>query len=146
MANRLTKIYTRTGDAGDTGLAGGERVSKNSAVVHAMGDVDELNSLLGLLACQLEGNLVSDVKTIQNDLFDLGAELSMSSALINATHVAWLEKKLDAMNADLPALKEFILPGGGEAATTCHLARSVFLCPQVVLHGDNHHLPPNTLV
>lgn len=125
MGNRLTKIYTRTGDKGETGLASGERVPKDSALVHAMGDVDELNSLLGLLACKLQGEIVDDIKTIQNDLFDLGAELNISSALIGQQHVNWLEEKLDLMNEGLSPLKEFILPGGGEAATVCHIARSV---------------------
>ena len=125
MGNRLTKIYTRTGDGGDTGLAGGERVPKDGALIHAMGDVDELNSLLGLLACKLSDDLVTNIKTIQNDLFDLGAELAMCHPMITENHVSWLEKKLDVMNEELPALKEFILPGGGEAATLCHLARSV---------------------
>ncbi|MEN8133207.1 MAG: cob(I)yrinic acid a,c-diamide adenosyltransferase [Pseudomonadota bacterium] len=125
MGSRLTKIYTRTGDRGETGLAGGKRVSKDSALVHAMGDVDELNSLLGLLTCKLEGEIVDDIKTIQNDLFDFGAQLNMSSAFIRQAHVDWLEQRLDLMNEGLPPLKEFILPGGGEVASVCHLARSV---------------------
>lgn len=125
MGHRLTKIYTRTGDNGETGLAGGERVSKNSPLVQAMGDVDELNSLLGLLVCQLQGEIVEDLMTVQNDLFDLGAELNMSSPYIGQQHVEWLEERLDLMNEGLPPLKEFILPGGGETASMCHLARSV---------------------
>ncbi|MCW8829893.1 MAG: cob(I)yrinic acid a,c-diamide adenosyltransferase [Gammaproteobacteria bacterium] len=125
MANRLTKIYTRTGDKGETGLASGERVAKDSAIMHAQGDVDELNSLLGLLACKLEGDICLGVKTIQNDLFDLGGELSCAQPLIKQDRIDWLEQKLDQLNEDLPVLKEFILPGGGEAASLCHLARSV---------------------
>lgn len=125
MANRLTKIYTRTGDKGETGMATGERVAKDSAIMHAQGDVDELNSLLGLLACTLEGEICADVKAVQNDLFDLGGELSCAQPLIKQDRIDWLEQKLDALNEDLPALKEFILPGGGEAASVCHLARSV---------------------
>ena len=125
MGNRLSKIYTRTGDKGETGLATGERVAKDSAIMHSQGDVDELNSLLGLLACKLEGEICADVKAVQNDLFDLGGELSCAMPLIQQNRIDWLEQKLDKMNEDLPALKEFILPGGGEAASVCHLARAV---------------------
>ena len=125
MANRLSKIYTRTGDKGETGMATGERVAKDSAIMHAQGDVDELNSLLGLLACKLEGGICADVKAVQNDLFDLGGELSCAQPLIKQNRIDWLEQKLDALNEDLPALKEFILPGGGEVASVCHLARAV---------------------
>ncbi len=125
MANRLTKIYTRTGDKGETGMATGERVAKDSAIMQAQGDVDELNSLLGLLACKLSGEIIADVKTIQNDLFDLGGELSCAMPLLKAQRIDWLEQKLDQLNAELPPLKEFILPGGGEAASICHLGRAV---------------------
>jgi len=125
MANRLTKIYTRTGDKGETGLTGGTRVAKDSALIHAIGEVDELNSLLGLLICKIHGEIATDIKTIQNDLFNMGGELSSSQALITSDSVSWLEQRLDQLNEDLPALKEFILPGGGEAASLCHLARSV---------------------
>jgi cob(I)alamin adenosyltransferase len=131
MGNRLTKIYTRTGDKGETSLTGGARVAKDSALIQAIGDVDELNSMLGLLACKLQDEPASDIKAIQNDLFDLGGELSMSGepslaqALIKQDSISWLEKRLDQLNDDLPPLKEFILPGGGEAASLCHLARSI---------------------
>ena len=125
MGNRLTKIYTRTGDKGETGMATGERVAKDSAIMHAQGDLDELNSLLGLLACRLEAEIGTDVKAVQNDLFDLGGELSCAQALIKQARIDWLEQKLDQLNEELPALKEFILPGGGEAASLCHLARAV---------------------
>lgn len=127
MGNRLTKIYTRTGDKGDTGLADGSRISKDHALVQAMGDVDELNSLLGLLrskATQAEN--VSLLDSIQNKLFDLGAELSMPEyTAITLDDVDWLEQQLDAMNHDLPPLKEFILPGGDEVVSVCHVCRSV---------------------
>lgn len=125
MANRLTKIYTRTGDKGETGMATGERVAKDSAIMQAQGDVDELNCALGLLACKLSGEMAADVKTVQNDLFDLGGELSCAMPLLKAQRIDWLEQKLDQLNAELPPLKEFILPGGGEAASLCHLARAV---------------------
>ena len=125
MGNRLTKIYTRTGDKGETGLAGGDRIAKDSVLIHALGDVDELNSLLGLLACKLEAEVCEDVRLIQNDLFDLGGELSCGQSLIKQDRIDWLEQKLDLLNEDLLPLKEFILPGGGEAASLCHLARAV---------------------
>jgi len=125
MGNRLTKIYTRTGDKGETGLTGGDRVVKDSALIHAIGDVDELNSLLGLLISKLEGAICVDIKSIQNDLFDLGGELSCAQPLIKQNRIDWLEQKLDLLNEDLLPLKEFILPGGGEAASVCHLARAV---------------------
>jgi len=125
MGNRLTKIYTRTGDQGETGLSGGDRIAKDNALIHAIGDIDELNSLLGLLASKTQGGIASDIKVIQNDLFNVGGELSSSQTLIKQTSINWLEKHLDKLNDDLPPLKEFILPGGGEAAAVCHLARSV---------------------
>jgi cob(I)alamin adenosyltransferase len=126
MANRLTKIYTRTGDAGDTGLADGSRISKRSARVQAMGDVDELNSVLGLLVCKLQATThIGLVQSIQNDLFDLGAELSTNHKFINADNTRLLEQRLDDMNTALSPLKEFILPGGDEAAAVCHIARTV---------------------
>ena len=125
MGNRLTKIYTRTGDKGETGMATGERVAKDSAIMHAQGDLDELNSLLGLMACKVAGEIAADIKTLQNDLFDLGGELSCRQSLIKQGRIDWLEQTLDQLNEELPALKEFILPGGGEAASLCHLARSV---------------------
>ncbi len=126
MGNRLTKIYTRTGDKGDTGMADGSRTRKDSMLVHALGDVDELNSVLGVLASLTKNTEVSDlIKQVQNDLFDLGAELSASIDVLSIDHTSWLENELDKMNESLPALKEFILPGGGEAAALCHVARSV---------------------
>lgn len=126
MANRLTKIYTRTGDSGETGTADGARISKSHSLIHAQGDIDELNSLLGLLGSKLDKpELIDVISKIQNDLFELGAEISLSQLRLNQDHVAYLEHKLDSLNAELPALKEFILPGGGEAASVCHLARAV---------------------
>lgn len=126
MGNRLSKIYTRTGDAGETGLADGSRISKDDALIHAQGDVDELNSILGLLSSQLQDGSIKDVVLIiQNDLFNLGAEISLSQVFINSDQVSWLESQLDELNKDLPALREFILPGGNETAALCHLARAV---------------------
>jgi cob(I)alamin adenosyltransferase len=126
MVNRLTKIYTRTGDAGDTGLADGSRISKQSARVQAMGDVDELNSVLGLLVCKLHAPAHAQlVQSLQNELFNLGAELSTNHKFIKADNTRLLEQRLDEMNTALSPLKEFILPGGDEAAAVCHIARTV---------------------
>ncbi len=115
MGHRLSKIYTRTGDAGTTGLGDGSRTAKNSPRIAAMGDVDELNSLLGVILCE---DLPEDVRElfigIQHDLFDLGGELCIpGSTLLKATQPARLEAAIDHYNADLGPLKEFILPGAG---------------------------------
>ena len=125
MANRLTKIYTRTGDDGTTGMADGSRVAKDDLLVQAIGDVDELNSQLAVVACYASGEFNADIKLIQNELFNVGAELAMNEAIITQDNVDWLENALDALNQDLTPLKEFILPGGGLAASHCHVARSI---------------------
>lgn len=127
MGHRLTKIYTRTGDAGTTGLGDGSRVAKDNARIEAIGAVDELNSCLGmLLADEIPQPLLQCLTTVQHDLFDLGGELSIPGyTAITEAHVTRLEQALDGFNADLPPLKEFILPGGSRAAATCHLARTV---------------------
>ena len=127
MGNRLSKIYTRTGDDGSTGLGDGTRVSKDSARVTAYGTVDELNSAIGVvLACGLPQPIEDMLTEIQHELFDLGGELCIpGSAMINDADITRLEQRLDGLNADLPALKDFILPGGGMAAAQCHLARTI---------------------
>lgn len=128
MGNRLSKIYTRTGDDGTTGLGDGQRVPKDHARVEAYGDVDELNSAIGvLLAVPGLPKVVFDCLTeIQHELFDLGGELCIpGSRVITAAQVARLEQELDAFNEPLPPLKDFILPGGGPMAAACHLARTV---------------------
>ena len=127
MGHRLSKIYTRTGDDGTTGLGDGARVKKTSERVEAIGAVDELNSVIGVL---LTHGMPEDIRTtltdIQHDLFDLGGELSIPNrAAITEQQVARLETTLDGLNADLSPLKEFILPGGTPAAAACHLARAV---------------------
>lgn len=127
MGHRLSKIYTRTGDDGTTGLGDGSRTPKDSLRVDAFGDVDELNSLIGML---LTHNISTDTKNlltnIQHELFDLGGEVCIPGReALDAEYVTRLEKKLDALNADLSPLKEFILPGGCAAASACHLARAV---------------------
>lgn len=128
LGNRLSKIYTRTGDDGTTGLGDGQRVPKDSARVEAYGAVDELNSTIGvLLAVRDLPQEVADCLTeIQHELFDLGGELCIpGSQAIKAQQVERLEQELDAFNAPLPPLKDFILPGGGPMSAACHVARTV---------------------
>ncbi|THF55591.1 cob(I)yrinic acid a,c-diamide adenosyltransferase [Pseudothauera rhizosphaerae] len=127
MGHRLSKIYTRTGDAGTTGLGDGKRVSKNSLRIHSLGEVDELNAVVGLL---LTEELPDDVRAlltdVQNDLFDLGGEVCIPGMnMITARQVDRLETELDRLNEPLPPLKDFILPGGTRAAALAHLARTV---------------------
>lgn len=127
MANRLTRITTRTGDKGTTGLADGSRVPKDAPRVEALGTVDELNSMIGvLLAEDLPEAARGCLNDVQHDLFDLGGELSVPGhAIISAAHSKRLEAMLEAFNAKLPPLKEFILPGGSRAAGIAHVARTV---------------------
>lgn len=128
MGNRLSKITTRTGDGGSTGLGDGSRISKTSTRIHAIGDVDELNSWIGLLAATLpvEHDLHSLLQQIQNDLFDLGGELAVPGFNgFNAQALSDLEQQQEQLNHQLPPLKDFILPGGNQAAAHCHLARAV---------------------
>ncbi len=131
MAKRLTRIYTRTGDDGTTGLAGGERLPKDHLRIEAIGAVDELNSTIGLLRAQpLDAGIDRLLQTIQHRLFDLGGELAMpGTEVIGDPRVTDLENTLDRFNADLPALEEFILPGGSEAAARCHVARAAAGAP-----------------
>ena len=127
MGHRLSKIYTRTGDDGTTGLADGNRVDKDSHRVEAYGTVDELNSILGMvLAYELPGPVRDCLVDVQHDLFDLGGEFSVPGyQAIKDGYVTRLETILDGFNAELPSLKEFILPAGGHATSTTHLARTV---------------------
>lgn len=127
MGNRLSQIATRTGDDGTTGLGDGSRTEKDALRVQAMGDVDELNSMLGLLACE---DLPADVRTalldIQHDLFDLGGELCIPGyTMLTDKQVARLDELLAHYNAALPRLNEFILPGGSRAASVAHVARTI---------------------
>jgi cob(I)alamin adenosyltransferase len=127
MANRLSKIATRTGDAGETGLGDGSRLPKDSARVQALGDIDELNSAIGLiLAEDVPQEMRDALSEVQQRLFDLGGEVSIPGhAILTAERVAELDASLEAWNAGLPPLKEFILPGGSRAAAAAHLARTV---------------------
>ena len=127
MAHRLSKITTRTGDRGETGLGDGSRVAKSSPRVRALGDVDELNSAIGLLVAeQPPAEIAETLSDIQHDLFDLGGELSIPGhAMLGDAQIERLEARIEAWNAELPPLKEFILPGGSRAAAAAHLARTV---------------------
>jgi cob(I)alamin adenosyltransferase len=128
MGHRLSKIYTRTGDDGTTGLGTGDRVEKDHPRVEAYGTVDELNSAVGVLlaAGQLPASITGHLTDIQHRLFDLGGELCIpGSAVIDEASVTQLETLLDELNRDLPPLKECILPGGNASAATCHLARAI---------------------
>jgi len=127
VGNRLSKIATRTGDKGETGLGDGSRVAKDSARIQALGDIDELNSCIGvLLAERIPASLRKALLQIQHDLFDLGGETCIPGhSMISETQVLYLDGLLAAQNGKLPALKEFILPGGTRPAALAHLARTV---------------------
>jgi cob(I)alamin adenosyltransferase len=134
----MARIYTKTGDKGDTGLVGGQRVPKTAAAIEAYGTVDELNSIVGLCreACRADQSLKAldgDLETIQHWLFDLGGLLACAPEdraqyklrALSDAHAHWLEKRMDAATAELPPLKHFVLPGGSEAAARLHMARTV---------------------
>jgi cob(I)alamin adenosyltransferase len=127
MGNRLSRIYTRTGDDGTTGLGDGTRVAKDSTRVEAMGTVDELNAVIGVLLIEPLPEAISKTLTrVQHDLFDLGGEICIPGhVMVKAERITVLEETLDQLNDDLSPLKEFILPGGTRAAAYCHLARTV---------------------
>jgi len=127
MGNRLSKIYTRTGDQGETGLGNGSRVPKDSARIAVIGDIDELNSHIGVVVSLGVPDPVREcLEGVQHDLFHLGGELSIPGRrALDAEDVSALEEVLDGFNNNLPPLKEFILPGGGPAAAACHVARAV---------------------
>ncbi len=128
MGNRLSRIYTRTGDDGTTGLGDGARVDKEAPRVEAYGTVDEANSVVGMVLAVpgLPAAVAACLTEVQHDLFDVGAELCIPGhRVITDAYVERLEQTLDQFNEELPPLKEFILPGGGPAAAACHLARTV---------------------
>jgi cob(I)alamin adenosyltransferase len=128
MGHRLSKIYTRTGDDGTTGLGDGQRVRKDHARVEAYGTVDEANSAIGMILAVpgLPAAVAHCLTEIQHDLFDLGGELCIpGTTVIQPERIVQLERVLDDFNEPLPALKDFILPGGGPAAAACHLSRTV---------------------
>ncbi len=127
MGNRLSRIYTRTGDDGTTGLGDGTRVAKDSSRIKAMGAVDELNAVIGILLTEpLSETIRKTLTRVQHDLFDIGGEICIPGhVMVKAERVDALEKILDKLNDDLTPLKEFILPGGTHTAAYCHLARTV---------------------
>ncbi|AME23849.1 MULTISPECIES: cob(I)yrinic acid a,c-diamide adenosyltransferase [Burkholderiaceae] len=127
MGNRLSKIATRTGDDGSTGLGDGSRVQKDDARIAAIGDVDELNSQIGVLLCEkLPDDVRAALVAIQHDLFDLGGELCIPGhSMIEEAHLARIDDWINEYNANLPPLKEFILPGGSRAAALAHVSRTV---------------------
>jgi cob(I)alamin adenosyltransferase len=127
LGNRLSRIYTRTGDDGTTGLGDGTRVNKDSLRVEALGEVDELNAVIGILLTEPLSEIIQKTLTsVQHDLFDLGGEICIPGhVMVKAERVDALENVLDKLNDGLPPLKEFILPGGCRAAAYCHLARTV---------------------
>jgi len=127
MANRLSIIATRTGDDGTTGLGDGSRIPKDALRIAALGDVDELNSVLGVLLTEsLQPDITADLTAIQNDLFDMGAELCIPGhTAVTEDHIARLDARLAHYNATLPPLREFILPGGTRGAAQAHVARTV---------------------
>ena len=127
MPNRLTKIYTRTGDDGTTELSNHERIDKSNIRIEAMGDIDELNSFIGFLRTNdIPDDLSEHLLNIQHRLFDIGGELAIpDNRVISSESVKRLEQLIDDFNSDLPALKEFVLPGGSISASICHIARTV---------------------
>ena len=127
MGKRISKVYTRTGDDGTTGMADGSRLRKNAPVMVAIGDVDELNAAIGMLRAEESTSSLDDgLEKVQNVLFELGGELSMPEyQTIGETHVLWLETEIDRMNGVLPTLEEFILPAGSRTVALCHQARTV---------------------
>ncbi len=135
MGNRLSKIYTRTGDDGSTGLGDGSRIAKDSNRIEAIGQLDELNSSIGVtLTNELPDNVRSCLNRVQHTLLDIGGELAVPGfdELVTAENVKFLEDHLDEFNGELSPLKEFILPGGVPAAAHCHVARTV--CRRVERH------------
>lgn len=154
---KLNKIYTRTGDDGTTGLVDGSRVSKTDARLHAIGEVDEANSALGVAIHALESDnrdaaLVEGLRRIQNDLFDLGADIatpgdsfepSPMELRIVAAQVDWLESAIDAANDQLPPLTSFILPGGSAAAGHMHMARAISRRAERALVAASHSVSIN---
>jgi cob(I)alamin adenosyltransferase len=146
MGNRLTKIYTRTGDDGSTGLGDGTRVSKASPRIGVIGDIDELNSLMGLLLAVDQTRAFRErLQPVQHLLFDLGGELAIPRArTLEENAVTYLEKLTDEFNGELTPLKEFVLPGGNQAASVCHIARAVCRrCERhIVLLGETEFVNP----
>ncbi len=125
---RITKVTTKTGDKGKTALGDGSRVKKDSLRVHCLGSIDELNSSIGLASVMLPLKPIIDLKSVQNDLLNIGAEISMPGSkkkFLNKDRILFLEKEIESINKDLPPLEEFILPGGNDLCSRVHMARSI---------------------
>tara|TARA_B100000029_G_scaffold199525_1_gene197862 strand:+ start:1038 stop:1577 length:540 start_codon:yes stop_codon:yes gene_type:complete len=125
---RITKVTTKTGDKGKTALGDGSRVKKDSLRIHCLGSIDELNSSIGLASVMLPVKPIIDLKSVQNDLLNIGAEISMPDAkkkFLNKDRILYLEKEIESINKDLPPLEEFILPGGNDLCSRVHMARSI---------------------
>ena len=147
MGNRLTKITTRTGDDGSTGLGDGSRTWKNTTRMTVIGDLDELNSMLGFLLTEpLPDEARATLDRIQNELFDLGGELCIPGhTVLTDAHVVFLDAEISRLNAKLPPLKEFILPGGSRATACCHLARTITRRAERALVALSKSEPVSTL-
>jgi len=149
MGHRISKVYTRTGDNGTTGLGDGSRIAKDSPRIAVIGSIDELNSQIGLLLTEtLPPRIQAMLIAIQHDLFDAGGEISIpGSARLTAEHVQQLERWIDSLNDTLEPLKEFILPGGHRAAALCHVARSICRRAERLLTGiaKSEAINPQTL-
>ena len=125
---RITKVTTKTGDKGKTALGDGSRVKKDSLRIHCVGSIDELNSSIGLASVMLPVKPIIDLKSVQNDLLNIGAEISMPGSkkkFLNKDRILFLEKEIESINKDLPPLEEFILPGGNDLCSRVHMARSI---------------------
>ena len=125
---RITKVTTKTGDKGKTALGDGSRVNKDSLRIHCLGSIDELNSSIGLASVMLPVKPIIDLKPVQNDLLNIGAEISMPGSkkkFLNKDRILFLEKEIESINKDLPPLEEFILPGGNDLCSRVHMARSI---------------------
>jgi cob(I)alamin adenosyltransferase len=149
----LTRIYTRSGDKGKTSLGNGERVKKTDSRIETMGSIDELNAVLGVAILSLEGSLCVELQEIQNDLFDMGADLCMplseenkNCLRITEAHVKKLEDATDRLNANLEPLTSFVLPGGSKASAHVHLARTVCRRAERVLFSLHENTPQNPFI
>ncbi len=149
---KLNKIYTRTGDDGTTGLVDGSRLPKHAARMQAVGDVDEANAAIGTAAIVAEGDLRADLVRLQNDLFDLGADLATPGdhfepsemvLRIVPAQATWIEQRIDALNGSLSPLTSFILPGGSELAARLHVARTVARRAERSMTSLAEHEPVN---
>lgn len=144
--HRINRVITRSGDKGETGLADGSRLAKDAAVIEAMGDIDELNSALGVLRAQLDNTHQPLLESVQQRLFEMGAELALPGSIrISDEDVIALDNAADSLQTQLPPLKEFILPGGNTAASWCHYCRTLARrAERRMVRVSHQHLSPNS--